>query len=384
MEAVPGAVHDPVRAAGTTRRADPLVDRRPRRRAARAGGRVRAGQPARRALGRRRRRGGRCCSPRGGRSTSRSPRARGCWPRPCCGGSSRSSSGRHRAALALLTAAALMRPEAWPFLGVYGIWLWRARPRTAWRWSSPPSSSCCCGSGPDVIGAGGAIGGSKAARGTPSPGSAGLTAHPALTLLGDTVTVVSAPRARRRRARRGPGRPDDPRARRGCGRLDRDRGGDDAAGYAGNPRYLVAAAAIIAVLAGVGAVRLAAPPAARHGARRCWRPRCSPPPRGTCGPTCARSRQRGALARHVRGMIDRAGGRDALLRCGPVRTSTTARSIVAWYLDLPIRRHQPAPAPAGERRPGALVLRRGPRAGVDPRGYDVKASSHYWRVLEQC
>ncbi len=37
-------------------------------------------------------------------------------------------SGRHRAALALLTAAALMRPEAWPFLGVYGVWLWRRDP----------------------------------------------------------------------------------------------------------------------------------------------------------------------------------------------------------------------------------------------------------------
>ena len=35
-------------------------------------------------------------------------------------------AGHRRAALALLTAAALMRPEAWPFLGAYGFWLWRA------------------------------------------------------------------------------------------------------------------------------------------------------------------------------------------------------------------------------------------------------------------
>ena len=33
--------------------------------------------------------------------------------------------GRYRAALGLLTAAALLRPEVWPFLGVYGLWLWR-------------------------------------------------------------------------------------------------------------------------------------------------------------------------------------------------------------------------------------------------------------------
>ncbi len=37
-------------------------------------------------------------------------------------------SGRPRAALALATAGALLRPEVWPFLGAYGVWLWRTRP----------------------------------------------------------------------------------------------------------------------------------------------------------------------------------------------------------------------------------------------------------------
>jgi len=31
-------------------------------------------------------------------------------------------SGHRRAALALLTAASLMRPEVWPFLIAYGVW----------------------------------------------------------------------------------------------------------------------------------------------------------------------------------------------------------------------------------------------------------------------
>src|SRR4029079_1173670 len=33
--------------------------------------------------------------------------------------------GRRRAAVILGTAAALLRPEVWPFLGLYGLWLWR-------------------------------------------------------------------------------------------------------------------------------------------------------------------------------------------------------------------------------------------------------------------
>ena len=37
-------------------------------------------------------------------------------------------AGRRRAALALGTAAALLRPEVWPFLGLYGLWLWRREP----------------------------------------------------------------------------------------------------------------------------------------------------------------------------------------------------------------------------------------------------------------
>jgi hypothetical protein len=37
-------------------------------------------------------------------------------------------AGRRGQAFAFAVAAALIRPEAWPFLGVYGIWLWRKEP----------------------------------------------------------------------------------------------------------------------------------------------------------------------------------------------------------------------------------------------------------------
>jgi hypothetical protein len=38
-------------------------------------------------------------------------------------------AGRRGAAFVLGVAAALIRPEAWPFLGVYGVWLWWREPR---------------------------------------------------------------------------------------------------------------------------------------------------------------------------------------------------------------------------------------------------------------
>ena len=51
--------------------------------------------------------------------------------------------GRERAALVLLTAAGLMRPEVWPFLGLYGLWLWKRE--RAWVIGAA-RSRCCCGS----------------------------------------------------------------------------------------------------------------------------------------------------------------------------------------------------------------------------------------------
>jgi hypothetical protein len=292
-------------------------------------------------------------------------------------------SGRPRAALWLLVAAALMRPEAWPFLGAYGVWLWRARPETRRSVVAAALVVPLLWFGPDAIGAGGALGASKAAKGTPSPGSAGLTAHPALTLLGDTVTVVSLPALvaallavvlgdRTIRVLAG-----------GAVVWIAIVAAMTAMGYAGNPRYLVAAAAILAALAGVGAVRVAAARGAPLGAALLAA--------AVLAATAGHLRtdlhslsQRGTSRATLAGVIDRAGGRDALLRCGPLRTSTTARSIVAWYLDLPIRAINLRPQPPVTVVQARWFFGAGLEPVVDPRGYDVKAASRYWRVLEQC
>ena len=85
-------------------------------------------------------------------------------------------AGRHRAALALLLCAALLRPEAWPFLGGYALLpvplLWF---------------------GPDALGAGGALGASEAARGAASPQSAVNADFPALEVLLDFAARLTLP-----------------------------------------------------------------------------------------------------------------------------------------------------------------------------------------------
>jgi hypothetical protein len=297
-------------------------------------------------------------------------------------------AGRPRAALALLTVASLLRPEAWPFLGVYGLWLWRARPADRVAVVVAGALVPLLWFGPDVIGAGGALGASKSARGTPSPGSAGLADNPAVALLGDFVRLASLPAivaaglavllAIRR-----------PRDRAILALAAAAVGwvaivvAMTAVGYAGNPRYLVAAAAIVAVLAGVGAVRVAAARGAPLGAAVLVLA-VAAATAGTLSDNFDDLSARADASSTFAGVLAAAGGADALKRCGPIRTSTSARTFVASHLNLPIRDINARP-----QRPGVVIRARwfygaGLEPPVDPAGYRVLASSRYWQVLATC
>ena len=105
--------------------------------------------------------------------------------------------GRHRAALALGTAAALLRPEVWPFLGLYGLWLWRAEPRRAARAGRRGRrGGAAAVARPGPARDGGALSASRAARGEPSLGSAALEDVPGLAVLADAVALLTVPRSR--------------------------------------------------------------------------------------------------------------------------------------------------------------------------------------------
>ncbi len=144
-------------------------------------------------------------------------------------GGRRAPRGRRRAALALLTAAALMRPEAWPFLGAYGFWLWRDERRFV---IAAGATVLLLWFGPDVLGAGGALDASKTGRGVPSPGSAKLADIPVLALLWDTAILLTVPAVIAAAFARGRTRGAD---RAGRGGVGGDRGGDDGRGLRGQP-----------------------------------------------------------------------------------------------------------------------------------------------------
>jgi hypothetical protein len=106
----------------------------------------------------------------------------------------------------------------------------------------------------------------------------------------------------------------------------------------------------------------------------------------TAGDLRVQSRElssRAAAAGAFDGILARAGGRDALTRCSRIRTSTRARSLIAWRLDLPLRDLDARPS-----RP-AVVIRakwfygQGLEPARDP-GYRTLVSSPYWQIVAAC
>jgi hypothetical protein len=290
--------------------------------------------------------------------------------------------GHHRAALALGTAAALLRPEVWPFLGLYGLWLWRreraARPAVAVAAVIVPLLWL----GPDVLGIGGALSASRAARGEPSIGSAALEDVPGLAVLADAVALLTVPATLAAVIGTVAGPP-----------LARVLAAAAAAwiaivavmaqaGYAGNPRYLVAAMAFGCVLAGAGVARLGRAPVpalaagvlvAAVGAITLGDLRDQVEDVG------ARADRREALP----AVVAAAGGRDALVDCAPIRTAPDVRPLVAWELDVSMLGiDRPPEAPAA-------VLRWSPHGGgpmepAIPEGFEPLGRAPYWEAWGAC
>ena len=125
---------------------------------------------------------------RGARATRRR-----CSRRSCSGPSSATLTG---AATTLSTWPSRPRccaPRSWPFLGLYGLWLWFARAVSCacaswcWRRSCPRSGSCPSG------GARATPSGPARRANNPNPGSAAFAEHPALELISRFRKVVIAP-----------------------------------------------------------------------------------------------------------------------------------------------------------------------------------------------
>ena len=172
--------------------------------------------------------------------------------------------GRRDHALYLGVACALLRPEVWPFLGLYGLWLWFAEPRLRLRMVAFAALIPALWFLPEWWGSGDPFRAGERAN-APNPGSAAYAASPAVELVkrhfGVTIAPVEAGTlvagayaavmwlTRRREG------PTLALAVGGFAWLALVAAMTEA-GFAGNQRYLIVTTAVMCVLGGMGAVRL--------------------------------------------------------------------------------------------------------------------------------
>ena len=268
--------------------------------------------------------------------------------------------GRRDHALYLGFAAALLRPEVWPFLGLYGVWLWFREPALRVRVAVLGGLIPLLWFGPELWGSGDPFrAGSRANK--PNPGSAAFADNPGLEvikrfnqvtikpLLGAALIAVlhAAVVWRRRREQRAT--------------LFLFLTGAawlllvaamTAGGFAGNQRYLIVTTAAACVLGGVGIGRIF------EGVQR-WVTRVSDSPRTglaaaasafvigvvVLSPVIAqkvdnaritldRLRYEASIWEGLREVVDKAGGRGRLLSCGGVYSGPFQTQMVAYTLGI--------------------------------------------------
>jgi hypothetical protein len=295
-------------------------------------------------------------------------------------------AGRHRVALALLLAAALLRPEAWPFLGVYTLWLRRTGREPLAVLAAALLPVPLLWFGPDVLGAGGALGASEAARGTATPQSAVYADFPALQVLADFAELLTVPALLAAAAGAALGGTIARRLAAAAVAWVALVAVMTQAGYAGNPRYNVAAAAVGCVLAGVGVAALARRPAPAFVA---WLLAAAlaagvlaftagdlSGQLGELGDRAGRRTQLDALVETV--------GADAIGACGPARTVQPMKAMLAWRLGVPMEHlADPPRAPAAVFRssPGYEGEPAGPPV---PAGFGRLAQRGGWELVAAC
>jgi hypothetical protein len=177
-------------------------------------------------------------------------------------------AGERRQALGLLLGAALIRPEAWPFLGLYGLWLWLREPaaRTRALVAGALAAVPVLWLGPELWGSGDPFRAGERAQTDLTERHAAVAERPALEILDLAQRLLSVPvklglaaAALALALRWWSGERRALAAWLGGGALGWVAivAAMTEAGYSGNQRYLILPAAAGAVLAGAGAVEAA-------------------------------------------------------------------------------------------------------------------------------
>lgn len=294
-------------------------------------------------------------------------------------------TGRRRAALGLALGAALLRPESWPFLGLYGAWLAWRDPALRAHVALAAVAIPLLWFGPELLGSGDPFRSSQRAR-IPNPGAPALADRPALESLSRAAAIGLLPVLLAAAATVRTPRAWWPAA----------AGGSwvglvavmAEAGYSGEPRYALPGVAAIAVSGGVGMGLLWRMTQGRpaHGVRRAAAVAILasstvaflPPRLQELGAELGRASDDAALWGSLDDAVAGAGGRRALLACATPVTGRYRGPAVAWALGVHKRqvRFTPTEDAAVIRsrlRPGGALTPPGPGR--------IAARSARWEVL---
>jgi hypothetical protein len=276
--------------------------------------------------------------------------------------------GRHRWALLLAFAAALMRAEFWPFLGVYGLWLWREDPALRSLLIGIAMAIPALWLLPELWGSGNLLRSSERAR-IPNPGQPATERFPAWASLREALVIPLAPMivlalTSRRALLLG-----------ACFAWIGLVAVMAEMGYSGEPRYALPGAAMLCVAAGCGAARLprrwlvvAAAVMVPFAVVRV----------ASIGGELERAHNDALLWRSLNVAVERAGGSDRVLRCGAPTTGRYRGTGVAYALDINRRELK---ADGVSREGLSLSSRLRPVSVVSPasfQGSEVLARSSRW------
>ncbi len=303
---------------------------------------------------------------------------------------------RREHCLLLLLGAALIRPEAWPFLGGYAVYMWRAEPARRRLAALSLFAVPVLWIVPDFLGSGNLLGASDRARAA-VPSSVAHASFPAGEVLGFVAALLSPPvgagalvalglAARRREP------------------VTLAMGAAGAGwvaivavmaevGYPGVARYLIVPLVLACVLAGVGWAKVVAlAPRGRRGA-------------GTAILVAVLAVQlpsavtrAGDVAHEVHGLrgsdrlddtlaraLSAAGGARAVRRCGVAATNPFAVPALSWRIGLGAHvTYHVRPASLVFRGPAAFGAPYAPVVGRGDRGFRLVARARPWEVLSRC
>lgn len=304
----------------------------------------------------------------------------------------RELAGRHKVAFLLGVGAALLRPEVWPFLAAYSVWVVYKR-QIHWAWVAGAGVSVLAlWTLPELWGSGDLLRAAHRAQ-VPNAGAPTFADNPALEVLKNARMMLTVPvfagvavlavLAYRRR---------DTRPLWLLGFVLAWLGlvayMTASEGFSGNNRYLIPAVAVLIVLAGAGFGLLAdlIPQKFAIGAAVVLVAAFSAVGISRLDRTTAAIEYQANLVNSLPGLIERAGGAERLRDCGDIYTGPFLVPAVAWHMD--VHSSEVGLEPAAP----AVVFREKTDAGLHrkpvPPLFDVDgetlALAPNWRIVAEC